>query len=69
MKFALDSYDYIDEISVFLRLLIVKILQLDAQHALKRYEDASPSFADTREAKFIQVCFLSKFIVLVGLDK
>ncbi|VDM70225.1 unnamed protein product, partial [Strongylus vulgaris] len=28
---------------------------LDAQHALKRYEEASPSFADTREAKFIKV--------------
>ncbi|KAK6755557.1 hypothetical protein RB195_014124 [Necator americanus] len=27
---------------------------LDAQHALKRYEDASPSFADTREAKLIK---------------
>ncbi|KHJ81657.1 hypothetical protein OESDEN_18655, partial [Oesophagostomum dentatum] len=27
---------------------------LDAQHALKRYEDASPSFSDTREAKFIK---------------
>ncbi|PIO66910.1 Aromatic-di-Alanine repeat protein, partial [Teladorsagia circumcincta] len=27
---------------------------LDAQHALKRYEEASPSFADTREAKLIK---------------
>ncbi|VDL71092.1 unnamed protein product [Nippostrongylus brasiliensis] len=27
---------------------------LDAQHALKRYEDASPSFTDSREAKLIK---------------
>ncbi|KJH53425.1 Aromatic-di-Alanine repeat protein [Dictyocaulus viviparus] len=28
--------------------------QLDAQHALKRYEEASPSFTDSRESKFIK---------------
>lgn len=30
------------------------VFQLDTQNALKRYEDISPSFSDTREHKFIK---------------
>lgn len=34
--------------------MIETAFQLDAQHALNRYEQASPSFSETREYKFIK---------------
>ncbi|CAJ0939089.1 unnamed protein product, partial [Mesorhabditis belari] len=35
-------------------LCYLNLDQLDTTHALKRYEDASPSFAETREAKLVK---------------